>query len=167
MGKKTKRHTVIIIIIAVTMAVIWGHSVMPPDASSDESGFVMNLMRPVLEVFTGRGNVTEYLVRKLGHFTEYMILGGELSFLFTTVAGERFQRFSGLNRLLLILVPALIWALITAFLDETIQIFSGRGPMIKDVWIDLAGAAAGIIIILITRSIAGKCRKKRKKPIKN
>ena len=37
--------------------------------------------------------------------------------------------------------------LIVAFLDETIQIFSGRGPMVSDIWIDLAGGVFGSLII--------------------
>ena len=38
-----------------------------------------------------------------------------------------------------------------AFLDETIQIFSGRGPDIKDVWLDTFGAAAGILLVSAVR----------------
>ena len=53
-----------------------------------------------------------------------------------------------------------------AFLDETIQIFSGRGPDIKDVWLDTFGSAAGILITLLILSLrnrlAGKERGKER-----
>ena len=40
-----------------------------------------------------------------------------------------------------------------AFIDETIQIFSGRGPQIRDVWVDLLGASIGLLIATVVRKI--------------
>ena len=48
-------------------------------------------------------------------------------------------------------LTTLLVAFAVAFLDETIQIFTGRGPMIQDVWIDLSGAALGSLAGLIGR----------------
>lgn len=38
------------------------------------------------------------------------------------------------------------FAFYIAFIDETIQIFSGRGPQIADVWLDVFGAFCGAAI---------------------
>ena len=41
--------------------------------------------------------------------------------------------------------------MLTGFIDETIQIFSGRGSAIRDVWLDFSGAAAAILILAAIR----------------
>ena len=38
--------------------------------------------------------------------------------------------------------------LLAALTDETIQIFTGRGPQVQDVWLDFAGGAAGLLVML-------------------
>lgn len=49
----------------------------------------------------------------------------------------------------LICMP-LLFGLLTACVDETIQVFTpDRGPSLIDVWIDTAGVAAGITFLLI------------------
>ena len=52
-----------------------------------------------------------------------------------------------------------------AFLDETVQIFSGRGPEISDVWIDIFGFLTLFAITLgaafAARVIMNKLRKNR------
>ena len=157
------KRKVLILIIIVTLAVIWGHSCMPPEVSSEESGWVMTLIRPVLGVFVGPENVTMFLVRKLGHFTEFFVFGAELMTLFwqrsfgqTKLSQKRemflpgiFERAGWLS--------AVCCAFLTAFIDETIQIFSGRGPMIQDVWLDTAGAAAGAAVLwVVLRLLASR-----------
>ena len=148
----SKGYKAILIISAVTLVIIWGHSMMPPSVSSDESGFVLKLLTPFLEIFTGKGNVTEHLVRKLGHFTEYTVFGAELGILSgcITALNSFLKRFGG----------AIITAFTAAFIDETIQIFSGRGPAITDVWIDIAGAVLGSVIALLIIYSASKRRRK-------
>ncbi len=118
------------ILIIVTVLAIWIHSAMPASVSSRESSSVMNFIRPVLELFVGRGNVSEHLVRKLAHFTEYFVLGVELSF-------RKKKKF----------LNGLIIAFVVAFLDETIQIFSaGRSAQITDVWLDMSGVLTASLL---------------------
>ena len=154
MRRVFSRYKVLIIIILVTVIFIWGHSMFSKEVSSGESSIALAILRPVLEIFAGKGNVTEYLVRKLAHFSEYAVLGGELGYLMFGIIC--FIRKSQSNPL--VMAVKSFWlgelaVLVTAFLDETIQIFSGRGPMITDVWIDLAGGACGALIILLIRAI--------------
>jgi VanZ family protein len=46
-------------------------------------------------------------------------------------------------------------ALIIAFFDETIQIFSARGPAVLDVWIDFAGFASASVVFYTVAIIIG------------
>lgn len=140
---KNKQPAILIILICVTLAFIWIQSILGGDISSAESGWVRKLVSPVLELIFGKGNVTDHLVRKLAHFSEYTVFGVELAFLF------RNARFKGL--------PIIFFhGLGVAFIDETIQIFSGRGPEIVDVWIDLGGAVFGAVIGILIRMIKAK-----------
>lgn len=185
------KRKVITIIIFLTLAFIWGHSMVPRPASADESGFFLKILYPVLSVILGRDRVTNHLIRKMAHFTEYSILGTELrlyqNFRFSDTAAtcaaitdtaaactttsdtaaactatsdsgaacgtdpERSEslinRFSRLlhGRML----TSVRYAFYIAFIDETIQIFSGRGPQIADVWLDVFGACCGTAIISI------------------
>ena len=147
-----KRENLLVFIIFLTLAFIWGHSLMSREVSSEESGFVMQLLTPLLELFVGKGNVTEHLVRKLAHFSEFALLGAELCLYFT---GKRKRKSAGL-------LLALAHGLFAAFFDETLQIFSGRGPMIQDVWIDFAGVITGALCILVLMTLCIYVVQKRK-----
>jgi VanZ family protein len=138
MMKAKGSHRPLTVLILLTLALIWGHSLLGREASSEESGFVMELLEPVLEMVVGEGNVTEFLVRKLAHFTEFFVLGLELLTFFAYRKPLFPQAF----------LLALTHGFFAAFLDETIQIFSGRGPMIQDVWLDVSGFAVGASLML-------------------
>ena len=135
--KRVRSKKTLTVLIIVTLAVIWGHSILGREASSEESGFVMKLLAPFLELIVGKGNVTEHLVRKLAHFCEFFVLGAEL-LLFFALSKSRKNAF----------LLALSHGLFTALMDETIQIISGRGPMIQDVWLDVCGFAVGPSLML-------------------
>ena len=126
------RRKILLILLILVLAFIWIHSCMPVSASREESRGVMDLIRPLLELFVGPGNVTLLLVRKLAHFCEFFALGCILSLLLPLRPAMRLLA-GGLG-------------LLAGFIDETIQIFSDRGDMISDVWLDFAGAAAGILL---------------------
>lgn len=138
MMKAKGSHRPLTVLIILTLALIWGHSLLGREASSEESGFVMELLEPVLEMVVGEGNVTEFLVRKLAHFTEFFVLGLEVLTFFAYRKPLFPQAF----------LLALTHGFFAAFLDETIQIFSGRGPMIQDVWLDVSGFAVGASLML-------------------
>lgn len=141
-GKK-----ILILLLVLLLAFIWGHSCMPPDASEDESSTVLELLRPLLSLIVGAENVTLHLVRKLAHFTEFFCLGCVLALLLP---------FRGKMQLL-----AGGLALLTGFIDETIQIFSGRGSAVSDVWLDFSGAAAAILILALARALLSRRRSAR------
>lgn len=141
---------ILLAIIGVTVLFIWSNSLEAPAESQEKSQWVMELITPILELFVGKGNVTEFLVRKLAHFSEFGLLGGELSLLLTLRRKQTIPWYVNLAGL----------AFVTAALDETIQIFSGRGSSLADVWLDFAGALTGILgvfgISFVVRLLKGR-----------
>ena len=114
-------------------------------ASDGESQWVTDLLR---EIFHS-DSISHAFVRKLAHFTEFFILGTELSGLLWLERRRSVQSY--LN----------IWFAgeLCALLDETVQIFSGRGPSVADVGLDTAGATCGIFLLLGIRVLCGKVRR--------
>lgn len=134
-----KQRTALLTAIILTLAFIWGNSLLSREQSSGESAWVLQLVTPFLELFVGKGNVTEHLVRKLAHFTEFALLGLELLFWFSQKRGKKKEA----------LLLAMAHGLFAALTDETIQLFSGRGSQVQDVWLDFAGVTAGALTALL------------------
>ncbi len=82
-------------------------------------------------------------VRKTAHFLEFALLGCltaslvRLIWLFFARSLPLWQTAG---------IPSL-FCLLTAASDETLQIFTGRGPAVKDVLIDFAGALCGVLFL--------------------
>ena len=133
MNLTSKKKRLFIVLTGIAIAVIWIHSAMPQKVSQAESNFVYTILAPVLKLFLPDKMVTGHLVRKIAHFTEYGVLG--IVLMAYSIVTERTKPAQ--------LINLLFTGLAVAFLDETIQIFSGRGSQIKDVWIDLAGYCTG------------------------
>lgn len=150
--KNKKAITILSIIILATLAFIWIHSCIDREDSSMESGFVYDLLCPFFELFMGKGNVTEHFIRKLAHFTEFFGLGLELML---------FMRLEFLKVKPVLPVNAWVFGTFCALIDETIQLFSGRGPAVQDVWLDSAGCLTGVLIMLAGIMLADKKNKKK------
>ncbi len=150
--KNKKAITILSIIVLATLAFIWIHSCMDREDSSMESGFVYDLLCPFFELFMGKGNVTEHFIRKLAHFTEFFGLGLELML---------FMRLEFLKVKPVLPVNAWVFGTFCALIDETIQLFSGRGPAVQDVWLDSAGCLTGVLIMLAGIMLADKKNKKK------
>ena len=148
-NKKDRIKIALTVMILLTLGFIWIHSMMPGDLSGEESGFVFRILSPVLKVLLPDAWVTEHLVRKVAHFTEHGALGVELTLYVVLYKELQIRR----------VVNIICSGLIVAFIDETIQIFSGRGAAIADVWIDLAGFTTGLLLVLLIST----CRMNRKR----
>ena len=133
------RKKLLILLLILLLLFIWGHSLAPRSVSSQESGRFTELLRPLLALFVGEEAVTDHLVRKLAHFTEFTALGLVLGLL------VHLERKPGLPSCLFCLVMGQL----AAFLDESIQILSGRGDRISDVWLDVSGALLGLLLALL------------------
>lgn len=151
---KIKRGTLLFsLLIALTVLFIFSQSLPGQSVSQAESSRVTALLRPFLGIFIGAEHVTVSLVRKLAHFAEFFCLGAELAALLWHEKRKDVQ--SGLN--------SFFFATGIALSDETIQIFTGRGPMIQDVWLDIGGAAAGMLFLSLVRLLLFLWHKKRQK----
>lgn len=149
---KSKRLCLAIIIIL--LAFIWGNSMLPKNASSNLSIWAMGILSKVFsgdivaeETVAGAG-----ILRKVAHFTEFCALGIALSALLHLIVKDKRIRA---------LLAALFGGFVALF-DETIQIFSGRGPMVSDIWIDIAGFATGVVIVVLIVAVKRKIKMKSK-----
>lgn len=120
----------------LTVLFIFSRSLSEIEQSEKESIKVHEIVEPMLKTVVGEGNVTNHLVRKLAHVTEFMVLGVELSAL-SLLIGKHSVGYTVLA------------AVFTALCDETIQIFSKRGSQVQDVWLDISGASLGAILVLL------------------
>ncbi len=95
----------------------------------------------------------EHPIRKLAHFSEYFLLGLFLYCFIRTLTERRKLTF----------LLAFLISVLYAMLDEWHQAFvPGRGPGIKDVMIDGAGAFCGVFFAVLLWCIAARLMKKRK-----
>ena len=126
-----------ITLIICNLIFIWGNSLLPGEISGAFSDWVRDLLAPLFGWGEG-GSSGGGLLRKIAHFTEFTALGVCFRWLLGMLTTKRGKQ---------LLIP-LAAAITVACIDETIQIFvPDRGPGIKDVAIDTAGAALGIAIL--------------------
>lgn len=132
---------------------IWGNSVLPAAQSSSFSHSVLSLVEPLLRLLHIPTAPAHMVLRKLGHMTEFALLGLLWSaLLHQTALPGRYSRVLGAGGL----------CLLTALMDETIQLFSpGRGSQVSDVWIDLGGACMGIAFACLLRHLWSSSSKSR------
>lgn len=130
----TKRVIAIFLGVAIVMTVlfIFSNSMKTPEASTSDSNAVKDLVSQVIPPESDLGQTILKNIRKIAHFTEYGLLGIEVSALLFVLTERK-------RRLPLRAFSSLLFALTVGFLDESIQIVSKRGPMIRDVWIDVGG----------------------------
>lgn len=136
-----KRKAVLLLLIVLTLCLIWGNSLLSGQTSGQISG---GLFQKLMALFPRLSWLTEHRLRKLGHFTEYAVLGLLLTW-FLILKGQR-----GGYR---VAMP-LLFGTLTANLDEAIQTISPqRGPSVLDVWLDVGGVCTGIGVLLLFRWI--------------
>lgn len=131
------------------MYILWifSNSLDVADVSSEKSTAVLQFLNGLL--FGGYPRLTEHIVRKLAHFSEYAVAGllGGVCIL----QGKKVRSPW--------LIVALAAGLLVALCDETIQLFvPGRSGQVLDVWIDFAGDAVGICTWLVIRITWSKTR---------
>ena len=127
------KRKILIVLIFLTLLFIWGQSALSVAESSANSHAVTStVVQPIQQAVTGKATVTDTTVRKMAHVLEFSLLGFEMALLF--VASWK-RMFIALNL-----------GLLAALIDETIQIFSGRGDQISDVWLDFSGVLVGVAL---------------------
>ena len=141
-----KKHTAATL---AAMAFIFVHSAMPGRVSGSESGYFAELLSSITGISF---DTSQFIVRKAAHFTEYLVLGSCLTVnVLDLKAGKAFSRSGRSPRKDFIAghprLSAWIAGTLYAASDEFHQLFvEGRTCTFRDVCIDSAGAAAGILI---------------------
>lgn len=135
---KKKKFKVWLILTIIWAVVVFGHSAMPAVVSEQESLGVLGFLQ---NIFPG---LTNHILRKIGHFTEFAILG-----LLLTGTFWHHGKFK--------LYKPMLGAFLAGFADETLQMFiPGRSGQITDVWLDFFGAVTGILLMWIIFCIRKK-----------
>ena len=130
------------ILLILTVLFIWVHSLIPASVSGNESQWWSRTFNSWFTAwhlpfkFSG-----DKILRKIAHAMEYALLGVIATFYY--YAAGKMQKSCGRHHLLYI-------GFTVAFLDETIQLFTpGRSGEIRDVWIDLSGFIAAMLIVML------------------
>lgn len=151
--RKTQIKTILVVLLALLLAFIWLHSMMPAEDSAEESRRVGQFLTPFLELLVGEGNVTDHLVRKLAHFCEYGALGILAGALLLVKKESGIFRWS----------YALLCALAVAVIDESIQLLAdGRGAQVQDVLLDTAGSLTGLLAVWLIATLVRWFRRRNK-----
>ncbi len=142
--------------VALVSLMIFAFSAQNGVSSSKVSSTVLNALIRFLQPLARRlaqGEVTysemEYLLRKIGHLSEFALLGFCLRMLMHTYHVKR----------------AFIWAWLVgtmyAATDEFHQLFSdGRGASIMDVGIDSVGVCLGVALATLILFLIARRRKR-------
>lgn len=130
-----RRFFLPLLLAGCCMAFIWGQSLQDAQTSNEVSGTVMHVVQNWTAANAGKTlPVTQHLIRKSAHFTEFFALGVCLYLLFPRrIPGGFWMRlFLGL------LLPCS---------DEALQLMvNGRSSRVPDVWIDFSGAVCGMLL---------------------
>ncbi len=150
--------------VLITMIIIYSFSAESKEESGSRGTGIVTLL---VKIFYPDYDSYEYLekqkivrglnhiVRKFAHFAEFGLLG----FLAAALLLHLRRRYDRIHWWMTWVFPA-VFCLIYAISDEVHQIFSNRGPAVKDVLIDFAGAVTGIVLIQIIELIQNAIRKK-------
>ena len=158
-----QKHTILATLIPVllVMLMIFCFSAQNGQDSGQLSGeitrFVVRLFVPDFDRWTAQMqnevcSTVGFVVRKMGHFTEFFLLGFTLLLHVNTIGKKITVKFPWL----------IAWGIGTlyAVTDELHQGFvGGRHPAVTDVCIDSSGVAAGVLVMLI---VLWKLKKRQK-----
>lgn len=118
--------------------------------TGNESGAMSGSVTDAINAFLGSIHnslhVSHHFVRKAAHFTEFALLATLLCFAVRSLTRKNDQN----KHNLLWVFAAFFGAVITAAIDETIQLFTdGRVGSAVDVLIDSSGAACATLVFFL------------------
>ena len=130
-SKKRVRVIVHVLLVIAVMAFIFSHSMANRAQSTSESMGVFEFLMKLLGTVGLGDGLTEHIVRKMAHFSEFAALG-----FFAAIV----MRDIRIVRLPYVL-NVFLFGILCAMTDETIQLFNDRSARVTDVWIDFCGSA--------------------------
>ncbi len=124
-----------LILTLLWLAMVLLQAFLPGSASYAESNGVLALANVIFPW------LTHSVLRRAAHFIEYFLLGFLMTGTFCYA--RKFTIFK-----------PMFFCLFTALCDETIKIFAvDRLAQISDIWVDAAGAMAGILLMWLISAI--------------
>ncbi len=122
------------------LCIVWGHSLLSGDISSQESSHFVFLIRPIFNLFGSNDEAAmTFAIRKTAHFCEYavlLMLGRQMVCVWFGSAKKAWMAL------------ALIWVGVPC-VDEGIQtLIPGRAGQPTDVLLDMAGGLTGVLVAL-------------------
>jgi len=133
------KHKAFLIIGIMIHILIFTQSLLPADLSAGQSGFIVDVLHPLVLTMGIQIDIDifSFIIRKLAHFSEFFLLG-----VFWYLV---YLKYTSKSKLILIV---LIHGLITAIIDETIQLFvDGRSGEVMDVLIDFSGVLIAVLVM--------------------
>ena len=133
--EKNKSSTFLVLI---WMTIIFIMSSFNAEDSANQSNFIVNIIANIFNIENVK--LLSLIIRKLAHFTEYLILG--------TLVINMFTKNNAKKTYLLSILLCIIYAIS----DEIHQIFTpGRACQIKDILIDSVGSITGIYLFKLLK----------------
>ena len=140
-------NIVLVLLLALTLAFIWGNSLLPRTVSQEISrGLLAELCAALEHVGLHIDPQNDHWLRKLAHFGEFGMLGAELGLLLCLNRRQSVQGF----------VNCAFAGLAVAVTDEALQLISNRGSQVQDILLDFAGFLAGLLLWSLLWSVAEK-----------
>jgi VanZ family protein len=130
------------ILVLIWMIIIFIFSNQPAVVSDEKSKFVISVFQILgLNLSSILGDLANFIVRKVAHFTEYLIL---YVFLFNALS----ENFDFKRSLFLALIVTFLYSCT----DEFHQLFiPGRTGRVRDIIIDTFGGSAGMGMLYINK----------------
>lgn len=133
-GKRKVACFVLLITIFLTLLFIFGNSIVPRDESENLSDKVNETVGEVITVVTGKedSSLEDFFTnyhRKIAHFLEFALLGFQVVLLLHFASRRHFSS----------LLSGALLSFAVASCDEGIQILTGRGDQVSDIFIDACG----------------------------
>ena len=147
---------IIVLLVIFTLAFIFVQSMLTPEASEKESDAVGEVVEEVIETVAPDNETLsgfiEKNIRKIAHFAEFGALGLEMAvFVFLWYCYRlrilaKIQISEKISNVFIKCFLSLVFGLVIATCDETIQLVVGRGPSVLDIWIDMLGFSSLFIV---------------------
>ncbi|SMB88963.1 VanZ like family protein [Desulfonispora thiosulfatigenes DSM 11270] len=132
------------VLVVIWMGVIFSFSAQVANKSNQLSTGITEIIAKTVQKVVPQADLKikniNHLIRKNAHFFVYLVLGLLVAYALKTLGVHGFKAF----------FIGLVFCIIYAILDELHQMYvPGRGPGLKDVLIDSAGASVGICTFMI------------------
>jgi VanZ family protein len=149
-----KKYLLLLVTI-LWISTIFYMSSKPGDESAGISLKVVKIVQKTFGLSEEATDTVNFVVRKAAHFTEYFVLA-------MLVTSTYISFYKGKLNISFILLMCVLVALS----DEYLQSFiSGRGSMVRDVFIDFGGAITAMLTFLLMKTIMNRRGRNRRNNI--